>query len=508
MKKNSLIIYALLAGSVLLGSCGKKFLETNPTDAVPEEDVFKTADNVETVITGTWSYMMETYYTFANPGYGAILRTSDAMGTDVNVNPQRYGYYNAYNYSEMVDNTRTRVTGFWTLLYKVIDNCNGVIAKVDQATGSETKKKYLKGQAYALRAHCYLTLASFYQFGIGTDPNAKAVPVYTEPSGPTTEGKSKSTVSAVYALIVNDLKEAETLLTAAGYTRDATRKYKIDLSVVKGLQARAYLYSRQWQEAAKAADIARNGYPLMSGDEYNKGFNDLNNVEWIWGQAQTPNQRNASDNFHFLDVSTPASYYYSFNADPFFKNYFQPTDVRYRLFEWDTLPSREGYLRYKKFRFRDPGALVGDIVLMRSAEMYLIAAEGNARNGNIAAATERLNELRTARNAFRFNPAGSTQQQVIDTILLERRKELWGEGFSLADINRTGGTVARKQFTNAAGGDSVVLVRRTDGSFKSVKVKGHTIVELPDGSDFKPLSRYYLFTVPESELRNNPNINN
>lgn len=490
--------FLAIAVVLVLAACNKSFLDTKPTNAVPDDQVFNTADNIETVLNGTWSYMFEEFFTYAVPGYKSIDLTSDAMGSDVAVTTS-YGLRDSYAYTEMVDNTKNRVNAFWTISYKVIDNCNNIITKIDAASGDAEKKARLKGQALALRANCYIRLASLYQFNrTGTE---KAVPIYTTPSGPASEGKPKATVAEVYAQAISDLKQAIPLLQ--GYERNPSQKWKIDVNVANGLLARAYLYNRQWTDAVSAAVAARKGYSLMSGDDYNKGFNDLSNIEWIWGHGQTPNQSNASYNFHYLDVSTPASYYQSFMADPFFKDLFDSSDVRFRLFDWDTLPDQEGYLRYKKFRFRDPGALVGDLVLMRAAEMYLIEAEAYAQLGNTGKSTEALNTLRAARYAALYQGGG----KILDTIYVERRKELWGEGFSLSDIIRTGGTVVRKPFLSYTGEDSIISVPRGNGSFIEVAAQGHLTLRQPDGKPFTPYSNYYLFAIPISEIQNNPNLN-
>ncbi|RBL88057.1 RagB/SusD family nutrient uptake outer membrane protein [Chitinophaga flava] len=500
MKKHRLLFIIIFSISALT-ACHKDFLDTKPTNAVPDDQVFNSVDNAETALTGIWAYMFETYFTFAVPGIKSLDLTSDAMGSDVAVTTA-YGFRDAYTFNEMADNTKNRVSAYWTILYKVIDNCNNFLSKIDQVPGDDAKRKILKGQASALRGYCYLTLAEFYSFGVTNNASAKSVPIYTTPADPSTPGKPRATVTQVYQQAISDLEAAAPLLS--GYTRDATQKFKINNNVVSGLLARAYLYSNQPAKAIDAAVAARKGYTLMSGDDYNKGFNDVSNVEWIWGQPQTPNQNVAASTFTFLDVSTPVSYYKSFKADPYFQGYFDSTDVRFRLFQWNT--SGPGALLYKKFRFRDPGALVADVVLMRSAEMYLIEAEGYARTGNAAKAADALNALRTARNATAFNPAGTGT--VLDSILLERRKELWGEGFSLVDIIRTGGTVVRKAFKSVNGGDSIINVIQPDGSVVAVHGVGHRTLNLPDKSPFKANSSYYLFAIPLSEVQNNPNLNN
>jgi starch-binding outer membrane protein, SusD/RagB family len=500
--KNTFVAFAL--SMLVFTSCSKSFLDKQPTDAIPEQEAFKTTAGVQTVLNGTWAYMMDTYFTYANPGYSAILRVSDAMGSDVALLTSKYGYAASYQFTDMSDKTIKRPEYFWTLLYKVIDNCNNIVAKVDQANGEATDKRYLKGQALALRAFCYLTMANFYQFNYQKDPNAKVVPIYTEPITGIVTGHAKSTEKDLYTLITTDLETADTLLV--GFERDGAARYVITTDVVNGLLARAYLNMGNWQLAAQHAAAAEPNYTLMSADDYTKGFNDVQNVEWIWGHPQRPDQNTASYSFHFLDVSSPTSYYYSFMADPYFKALFDANDIRNRLFEWDTLPGREGLLRYKKFVFR--ADLTGDIVLMRVAEMYLIEAEALAEQGLLNDAAARLNILLQARSANPLVITTQTKDDVLQKIWIERRKELWGEGFSLSDILRTQQSVVRKAYVDGNGNPIQVSVPRGDGTFKVVTAKGHTALKFPDGSSFVPNSPYYLFAVPQAEINNNPNINN
>lgn len=445
--------------------------------------------------------MNDTYFTYANPGYSSILRTSDAMGNDVAIITNKYGYRDAYEFS--LANNQTRVGAFWTILYRVINNTNNIISKIDASTGTEAKKAQIKGQAYALRANSYLNLVTYYQFNYQINPQAKAVPIYTEPTGPETEGKSKSTVEQVYQLIISDLTEAEKLLK--DYQRPATTKYKINSDVVNGLLARTYLNMGKWDLAEKHALEAKNNYPYMSEADYSNGFNDLKNSEWIWGHGQQPDQSTASYSFHFLDTSSPSSYYYSFMADPNFLKLFDSQDIRSKLFLWDGLPSREGYLRYQKFKFR--ADQTGDIVLMRASEMTLIAAESYARNSNLIKAVAQLNFVRSARKAELFTLGLQTKEEVIAEILIERRKELWGEGFALSDILRTQSAVVRKPAIGTDGKPLQVKVITPDGSSKVVSAKQHTTLTLPESKPFIPNSSYYLFSVPLTELNNNPNIN-
>ncbi|KAA0128716.1 RagB/SusD family nutrient uptake outer membrane protein [Chryseobacterium sp. SN22] len=474
-------------------------LETAPTNQANEEEVFKTAESAETVINGTWAKFNDDGPTYANIGYSTVLRTSDAMGSDVAVLTNKYGFPGAYAFTDLVNNTGSRPLFIWSLLYSTINNMNNVLAKIDAAEGSPEKKNQVKGQAKALRAFCYLNLASFYQFSYLKDKTALTAPVYTEPTTTASVGKKKASLEEIYTLIKSDLTDADQLLQQ--YSRN--NKDKIDRSVVNGLLARVYLNTGDWTQAAASAKLARNGYALMTAEKYRQGFNDISNGEWIWGHGQTQEQSGESYAFHFLDVSSSGSYYYSFMADPYFKNLFDTNDIRYSLFSWDGNPGREGLLRYAKFKFK--ANLIADIVYMRAAEMYLIEAEAEARNGNVANAITVLNQLKATRNANLYN-GSPAQNDVIKEVLIERRKELFGEGFALSDIIRTQGTVVRKPYTDAAGQAIKVQVTTPDGTVKTVNGRGHSIFAFPDQSAFVPNSRYYLFSIPQKEIENNPNL--
>lgn len=500
MKTKQITILLWISALFFFGC--KKELTTTPTTSVPESLIYGTAENIETVLNGTWSYMNDTYFTYANPGYSSILRTSDVMGGDIAIITNKYGYRDAYEYT--LANNQTRLGAFWTILYRVINNTNNIISKIDASTGTAEKKAQIKGQAYALRANSYLNLVTYYQFNYQVNPQAKAVPVYIEPSSATTDGNPKSTVEQVYQLIISDLTEAEKLLLS--YQRPATTKYKINNDVVNGLLARTYLNMGKWDLATQHALEAKKNYPYMTEADYSTGFNELKNGEWIWGHGQRPDQSTASYSFYFLDTSSPSAYYYSFMADPNFQKLFDSHDIRAKLFLWDGLPSREGYLRYQKFKFR--ADQTADIVFMRASEMTLIAAESYARNVELSKAVEQLNSLRAARNADPFVLISQTKDQVIEAVLMERRKELWGEGFALSDILRTQTAVVRQPALGNDGKPLQVTVITPNGTSKVVAAKQHTTLRFPDGSAFKANSPYYLFSVPLTEINNNPNINN
>lgn len=484
-------IYPYIAFLLLLAGCSGDFLDKEPTDSVSSDEV-SVPGNAERLFNGAWYNLFEYGTTYANIGYRALQCQDDMMADDV-VSRPAYGFNSSYQFNDIAIPNNSRTSFAWYLIYKTIDNCNTAIA-ID---GDSEEFLQAKGQALALRAFCYLHLAQHYQFTYLKDPAAPCVPIYTEPTTSETVPKAKSTVAQVYQRVFDDLNLAQSYLK--NYTRKGDgQKFKPNTNVVNGLLARAYLLTGQWEEAAKAAVAARQGYSLMTTTAEYEGFNNVSNKEWIWGHPQTLAQSDASYNFYYLDA-TYVGAYSSFMADPHFRDTFSEGDIRLGLFQW----MREGYLGYKKFHMRADDT--ADIVLMRASEMLLIEAEALAREGFPEKAVIPLNELRHARGLGDYDLTGKSQDDVVNEILMERRRELWGEGFSITDILRTQQSVKRVALSVEEQAQQVDAWQEGGGFAKRTPL-GHWFLTFSGGDAFVPNSINYLYAIPKAEIDANPNL--
>ena len=132
----------------------------------------------------------------------------------------------------------------WTLLYKSINACNLITARISQAGLPADRKNSLEGQARYVRALDYFHLTRW--FG--------EVPIITAENQIDAANVGQSSVADVYAKIIEDLKAAETMLPAT-----FAEKGRPTQGAAKTLLAEVYLTMAGWplKDASKYA-LARD----------------------------------------------------------------------------------------------------------------------------------------------------------------------------------------------------------------------------------------------------------
>lgn len=108
-------------------------------------------------------------------------------------------------------------------------------------------------------------------------------------------------------------------------------------------------------------------------------------------------------------------------------------------------PRIDAVNRYKTDAMGAQGSTnLGNVPIMRTAEMVLIKAECLAMNKDYAAAKSALDLIRVGAGLASYS--GSVDASILEAIRLERRKELLGEGFRVFDIIRQGKAVKRADY--------------------------------------------------------------
>ena len=416
-------------------------------------------------------------------GHLAIGAITDLMGQDIAVNGTwNWGIYDInHDYGEW-DWSRPRQ--LWGCYFTLIKNANEVIDFFGAEDPTNPLLKGYLGQAYALRAFAYYYLVQLFQdVALGDYPNATvnttapAVPIiYAVRDAKSTEevtAKSgRNTVADIFTEIERNIDLALPLLT--GYERAS--KNEVDLSVAQGIAARYYLLSQQWDKAIAAADAAMAGYTLMDNTRLHEGFKEIEDAEVLWGFNHTPETSTIYASFH----SHMSNDHYGYGGvgqsvrciDVSLYNKIPDTDYRKSLFNSAagdaTAPYAGGKLPYAARKFGGDTNYLQDYIYMRAAEMYLIKAEAEARKDGTSTTLATLMAKR--------DPSWAKTADV-EEVLLQRRIELWGEGFEYFDLRR-----------NAKGVD-----RTYDGSNHSTQAK----------YVFPAHAKSWNFQIPMSEIQNN-----
>ena len=430
-------IAASLVALVGFNSCSSDYLDTEYTTYLGEKEAAAAAaSNPDVFLNGIWSQMVAYEGDHTQYGYLSWLMFLQVMGEDMaHENGQTnylYDYQLDYREEQWV---RTRL--IWQGFYSLIDKANAIISLYPEG-GTNVNEKGLLGQAFAIRGMSYTYLIQVYQDYLNEDgtfkTEAPGVPVYFNAAdGKTAEeidaAKGRNTVGFVLEQAGKDLEKAVELLSA-GYERPS--KNYIDFSVASGLLARYYLLTQQWDKAAKAANDARQGYSIMGNEDLHAGFNDINNAEWMWGFKHTTETATSYASFFSWMDTKGMGYGALWGAVTIDKKLYDQiadTDYRKSLFVG---PNGDGKIApYANLKFITKASWLSDYLYMRASEMVLIEAEAYARQNQGAKAAEVLKELMKNRQ-----PDWNKSSVTVEDVYLQRRIELWGEGFTYFDLKR------------------------------------------------------------------------
>jgi hypothetical protein len=452
----SMIMTAVL---LLVCGCSEDFLETKSTQSIDESVVFTDTRNAMLAVNGLHNLMWTQQVSTTAPrgGFQMLMIWMDMLGEDL-----VYTYSNAQYQSEARWVTHRNYTGsghllhFFSLLNYYVSNSKMIMNNIDEATGPENEKNNIKGQALFYRAFGYFYLVQLWGERYQAEGNNTQLGVVMRNDG-LLGPKARSTVEEVYAQINDDLDASIGYLAATTVTRP--NKSHINVHVARGLKARVLLAQSKWLEAAEMAKLVVNeSGASLQNDTYtttNNRFCDPTNTEWLWGTNKQQDQITTSGYTEFFSyMSNKTSPTYNGNTPRAIYNLLydkiSATDVRKgiwfpRAADKSSTPrpaystggsGRVANYMANKFLLADPAARGGDVPFMRLPEMMLVMAEGYARaGGHDAEAQNALYPLAHHRDP-QYIKSVKTGADLVDEIMIQRRVELWGEGFRFLDLKR------------------------------------------------------------------------
>lgn len=473
--------YLFLTGAVAMlmtaASCSDDQLDQQPSNQLSDELMIANKENAATVLNGIY-YNTEHYY-YLTIGQSA----QEVMGNDIKMSDGNYGFstYNWIMYAYDYIQYPATVDGWWSAYapymwakgYAAIADCNLLINAYEAGTLVSGAEDFA-AQAYGMRGWNLLNLYHLYCNSYANEgASGKGLFLRTASASASTDAMvERSNLDATLKMIIADLSKAYELCPSVA---DQGR-YNMNKEAAALLLARAYSELGDWANVRKYADIAAggdySGKNLMSDKEWQSGFMTANS-EWLLGlnfNEETTNiyasypsfwhtftsmspeavfgtpeygtrvpGATLAEQMDFLGDENDNSYgaqdymvgYSTVRACKSFVDTFKKNadgsfcDIR-ALFP-AYLHEKDGYFIAK---FNQKATLgVADYPLCRIAEAYLLAAEASM-HGNGANGLDILNNLQNARK-------GSVSAELTeDEIYLERRRELYGEGFALGDLKR------------------------------------------------------------------------
>lgn len=483
-----LALVLMISTMVSLSSC---IDETEPTSVITEEQATSSETAKEAILWGIPSALHAQGVVFGDSyhydwGYGSMMHIRDRMTGDL-TRAYAGGYdwyaYWAYNLYQGPDYIMCQL--IWNSYWKFVQPTNDMIKAVgDLATASEAEQGYAAA-AYAFRAMLYLDLARMYEFlpndgtsGINSDGNDVTnltVPIVDENSTEASRRNNPRVSREKMAdFILSDLDSAEKYIP----NLDINSHQMPHLDCVYGLKARLYMWLEDYEQAAKYAALAidESSTTVMTEDDCLnkiKGFNDI--TKWMWGDV-TVKENDATKSsiinwaswmcnettFGYAGAGTPiqmdASMYKRISDTDFRKNMWAPGKMSnyrdwYETYCIDITNDNAYYPywgKYESVKFRPANGEMDDYLvgastaypLMRVEEMYFIQAEATAHFS--AAEGKNLVEkfMKTNRDP-NYTCDATSQEDIIDEIVFQKRVELWGEGQTFFDIKRLNMPVTR-----------------------------------------------------------------
>ena len=422
MKTRLFIMVCLLFS---LTSCNK-WLDVELENKVDEDKLFSTAEGFQEALAGVYSQMAgKSMY-----GQALTMEYVDLMGQYYSYNSvgTAYTYFKDFNYTN--SGVKSTIASFWKNLYNCIASANNILNWADKNKGvlGESNRNQVRGEALALRAFLHFDLYRLFCPDVKLSPRAEGIP-YNKEFGVSLP--PMYTVEEIVQLVINDLKEAETLLandpivSIVPYTlssKSDADKYvaRMNLYGVKAMLARVYQAKGDNVKAvAYAKEVIESGkfrlLEFASVDQTEALTDVLFSDEHIFS-LRNKELKDYSEKLHRDESKNGVT---SFKPLPFggYYNWYEGNNDDVRYSKWFNLGD------FMKYYMDNADAFFRKMPMIKLSEMYLIVAECSF-DMDSEVSLEYLNVLRDHRIRNHVHLQYLSKESIQD----EMRREYLGEG--------------------------------------------------------------------------------
>lgn len=339
----------------------------------------------------------------------------------------------------------------WKNQYYIVSLVGTILVEMQKVSDNPKLKQQLMAEARVHRAYAYLNLVNIYakHYNAATAATDLGVPMYDLATN--LPPLNRQPVQKVYDFIIKELKDALVDLP----DQFDTYRHRPSKAAVHAILARAYLYMGNYAEALSHAEkaLAINNHlhdynTLYTGADFISNLNGMrrNNDEEVI-LHKTTSKGFLLNNYMILDSASFNKLYPGFVRNgSVMNNHDLRRTLKFTGFNsagtitGKTLTYNVTFNTW--YKIDGSNSSLADNIHVGTPEMYMIRAEANARLGNLQKAIDDVNLIRAKR--FKTGTAtpitlaslGSNQTNVLNEVLAERRRELYGKELRLYDIKR------------------------------------------------------------------------
>jgi hypothetical protein len=468
MKK---IFKTVMVFSLVFFTACDDYIEVEPIG--PDADnYFNNEQEYESALIGAYDMLQSSFW---NVLLGVAASDDYAAGGD----SFNYDQPTIQNVNQMIhtpsDNNQLR--DIWNLMYAGLNRANYLLEFKDKTDFSG--REQIIAQAYFLRAYYAFELAKHFgdiPLKVETRGGVNRIVDQRIIIGEQYDINRVGSISAVYSLIEEDLKEAISNLPVV-----QSDVYKVTKGAAQALLGKVYLYhgtfdDDKFADAASAFSdvIGSSQYSLKTGDDYlnlfetsaENGSESVFEIQYTGVEPAGWNCIICSEGSYFPKFCGPRSPYdnsefvtgwgFCLPSQELYDLY-DEDDARRDVTIYDLRDQQDSYsqgrddtgLFNKKYIPRkaddragsDPLNFANNYRSIRYADVLLMAAEADAQSGGANAETY-LNQVRARAYGDNSHDYTAAEGDILEAIYSERRKELAGEGHRFFDLVRTGQAAA------------------------------------------------------------------
>tara|TARA_Y100001980_G_C14556854_1_gene351422 strand:- start:33239 stop:34681 length:1443 start_codon:yes stop_codon:yes gene_type:complete len=413
------------------------FLDLQPEYLSNEDGFYKTEEDFETAIIGTYAQLQDLYNLPLI--YLGDLTTDNS---EIQWSSPTTSESECEELDMSVNNTFT--DDIWQTSYSIITQSNTLIAKLQEVELGSIEEQYL-GEAYFLRAHSYFNLVRVF----GELPLITIH--FTSPNQIAEFDMTRKPTSEIYDLIVSDLENSINLLDGI----EGLGKSRASVGASKTLLGKVYLTLQNFSQAATVLKevIDMNAYSLEDdyGTLFTNGNDELDEsifeVKYLSGNIGEGNSYSSVFTPPLFNIAIfPGNMQGSGRINPTadMANTYEPGDLRRPESIADSVLLLTGNYASNKYglKFVDfTTGIVGDgginFTMLRYADVLLMYAEALLETDG--ATTEAHDYLNLVRDRAGLDDlAGLSENDLALAIEHERRVEFYNEGHRWFDLVRTG----------------------------------------------------------------------